>query len=93
VQVLLDFPAFVSVFLGFFGPVFGLAEGMLAITYGFTDYVQRFCHNLAFLSQGYTSFGCANFGALQIPADRHFVILNQLILYLDAILIIRFKEK
>jgi hypothetical protein len=45
VQVLFDFPAFVPVFLGFFGLIISFAEGMFAITYGFDYRVQGFCHN------------------------------------------------
>jgi len=43
-QVFLYFPAFVAVFLGFFGPVIGFAEGVFAVTYGLGYYIQRFRH-------------------------------------------------
>ncbi|HWF18899.1 MAG TPA: hypothetical protein VG754_06500 [Verrucomicrobiae bacterium] len=62
-QVLLDFPAFIPVFLGFFGLVVGFAEGMFVTTYGFTEYFQRFYHNWHSFLQGYTSVSHAN------PAD------------------------
>jgi hypothetical protein len=49
-QVFLDFPAFVAMFLGLFGPTVGLMEGMFTVTYGFGDEVQRFYHiQLSFL--------------------------------------------
>ena len=44
-QVLLDFPAFVAVLLGFLGLVVHFSERMLGVVYGFTDDLQRFSHN------------------------------------------------
>ena len=43
-QVFLYFPAFVAVFLLFFWPVIGLAEGVFAVTYGLAHHIQRLRH-------------------------------------------------
>jgi hypothetical protein len=45
VQVLLDFPAFVPMFLGLFGAIISFWEGMFATSYGFGNNVQCFYHN------------------------------------------------
>jgi hypothetical protein len=45
VQILFDLAAFVSVFLGLFGPVVDVAEGMFAATDGFSDDVHCLNHN------------------------------------------------
>jgi hypothetical protein len=44
VQVLLDFSAFVPVFMGFFGAVICFAEGMFGTSYGLGNHVQCFRH-------------------------------------------------
>ncbi|HEX4645884.1 MAG TPA: hypothetical protein VH598_09770 [Verrucomicrobiae bacterium] len=50
VQIPFDFSALVAVFLGFFWMTVGFSEGMFAVTYGFGDCIQRFCHiKLSFL--------------------------------------------
>src|SRR5687768_12315016 len=40
-------------FLGFHGPIIGLAEGMFGVAYELRDYVRGFCHRGTVLSLGY----------------------------------------
>ena len=44
-QVFLDFPAFIAVFLGFLGLVVHFTERMFRVADGFADDFQRFGHN------------------------------------------------
>jgi hypothetical protein len=60
-QVFLDFPAFVTVFLGLFGVVIRFAEWMLRTVPDYLEYdFQRFRHMRRFLSQDNCSVSRAN---------------------------------
>jgi hypothetical protein len=71
VQVFLDLAPFVAVFLGFFGAVIRVAEGMFATAYCFSNNVQRFCHNWhSFLKVPLFSVYCANCDCSLLPVNK-----------------------
>ena len=54
VEILSYSATFVSIFLGFFRTIVRVTEGILTVTYGLTQCVQRFYHNeLTFLRMIY----------------------------------------